>query len=311
MNRLGRKKSTRPHALQAVDDDALAGLEAGGDDALALGGVAEGDLAPLRLVVRADDDDEALALVGADGALAHEDRRLGPRLPHAQLHELAGHQAAVLVAEHRAHAHRAAPRVDLVVDELQPADTKAKPADLIGEIFHDVSANPAAAAAKTLAYLKGGNSAETFIDAARRLVFLKGNDSHDYKFSSAVLEDYFHASPAWRDLFLAASVYKLNGAGEKDIARRLGEDVPTRAEILAEPAAWREKLGRFPRLLLAGEKPEIQFGFFPPEKIDRDLNRLRSLLAGAPPTIILCDNEGQLERLEELLDGSRRATGTQ
>jgi len=95
-----------------------------------------------------------------------------------------------------------------------------------------------------------------------------------------------------------------------DIARRLGEDVPSRAEILAEPAAWREKVGRFPRLLLAGDRPEIQFGFFPPEKIDRDLNRLRSLLAGAPPTIILCDNEGQLERLEELLEGSRRATAT-
>jgi transcription-repair coupling factor (superfamily II helicase) len=51
-------------------------------------------------------------------------------------------------------------------------------------------------------------------------------------------------------------------------------------------------------------------GFFPPERIDRDLARLRSLLAGTPPTLILCDNEGQLERMEELLeDGGRRSAG--
>ena len=46
--------------------------------------------------------------------------------------------------------------------------------------------------------------------------------------------------------------------------------------------------------------------------MDRDLNRLRGLLNGAPPTLILCDNEGQLERLDELLDeggrGGTRAT---
>ncbi|HZZ27241.1 MAG TPA: hypothetical protein VFE46_04470 [Pirellulales bacterium] len=35
-----------------------------------------------------------------------------------------------------------------------------------------------------------------FIDAARLLVFLKGNNAHDYKFSSAVLEDYYHVSPS-------------------------------------------------------------------------------------------------------------------
>ena len=68
------------------------------------------------------------------------------------------------------------------------------------------------------------------------------------------------------------------------------------------------RLDAFPRLLLRDERADLQFGFFPPERIDRDLNRLRALLAGAPPTLILCDNEGQLERLEELLEeGSRGA----
>ena len=87
-----------------------------------------------------------------------------------------------------------------------------------------------------------------------------------------------------------------------EVARRLGEDVPGREDILEPPERWSERLAAFPRLLLRDERADLQFGFFPPEKIDRDLNRLRALLGGAPPTLILCDNEGQLERLEELLE---------
>ena len=92
-----------------------------------------------------------------------------------------------------------------------------------------------------------------------------------------------------------------------DVARRLGEEVPSRSAILEEPDGWRARLGEFPRLLLRDEQVDLQFGFFPPEKIDRDLNRLRALLAGSPPTLILCDNEGQLERMDELLDEGSRA----
>ena len=50
----------------------------------------------------------------------------------------------------------------------------------------------------------------------RRLVFLKGTNSHDYKFSSAVLEDYEHLAQPWRDRLLAASVFYFRGSGEKD-----------------------------------------------------------------------------------------------
>ena len=95
-----------------------------------------------------------------------------------------------------------------------------------------------------------------------------------------------------------------------EVARRLGEDVPSRDAILEQPDGLAaQRIAAFPRLLLRDEQADLQFGFFPPEKIDRDLNRLRSLLAGSPPTLILCDNEGQLERLEELLEeGGRGAT---
>jgi transcription-repair coupling factor (superfamily II helicase) len=91
-----------------------------------------------------------------------------------------------------------------------------------------------------------------------------------------------------------------------EVARRLGEDVPSREDILDAPESWSARLAGFPRLLLRDEQVDLQFGFFPPEKIDRDLNRLRGLLGGSPPTLILCDNEGQLERLEELLEEGGR-----
>ncbi|HEU4829392.1 MAG TPA: transcription-repair coupling factor [Gemmatimonadales bacterium] len=94
-----------------------------------------------------------------------------------------------------------------------------------------------------------------------------------------------------------------------DVARRLGEDVPARDEILEEPEIWKRRLSAFPRLSLRDDTADLQMGFFPPERIDRDLARLRSLLAGTPPTLILCDNEGQRERMEELLeDGGRRSS---
>jgi hypothetical protein len=50
------------------------------------------------------------------------------------------------------------------------------------------------------------------------LVFLKGDNSHDYKFSSAVLEDYYHVSPAWRNRFLAAGVFNLRSSEDRDNA---------------------------------------------------------------------------------------------
>jgi transcription-repair coupling factor (superfamily II helicase) len=93
-----------------------------------------------------------------------------------------------------------------------------------------------------------------------------------------------------------------------DVARRLGEDVPSREAIFEAPSQWRPRLESFPRLLLRDEPVDLQFGFFPPERVDRDLNRLRGLLRSGTPTLILCDNEGQLERMEELLDEGGRSS---
>jgi hypothetical protein len=110
-------------------------------------------------------------------------------------------------------------------DTLEPLAPKESGAKAVEEIFADLSRDKATAARKVLGYLKADPDPRPLTDAARRLVFRKGTDSHDYKFSSAVLEDYAHVSPAWRDRFLAASVYWLKGAGDRDtdVVRRTRE----------------------------------------------------------------------------------------
>jgi transcription-repair coupling factor (superfamily II helicase) len=91
-----------------------------------------------------------------------------------------------------------------------------------------------------------------------------------------------------------------------EVARRLGEEVPSRDAIFEPPEQWRARVEGFPLLVLQGEQVDLQFGFFPPERVDRDLKRLRGVIGSGAPTLILCDNEGQLERMEELLeDGGR------
>ena len=98
--------------------------------------------------------------------------------------------------------------------ELAPAENGREVST--EQIFEQVSKNRSQAASLTLSYAMSHADPKAFIDHARTLIFLKGNDSHDYKFSSAVLEDYAHVSRPWRDRFLATSVFNLTGSGERD-----------------------------------------------------------------------------------------------
>jgi hypothetical protein len=103
---------------------------------------------------------------------------------------------------------------DFEIDKLEPIALKQK--DAFEELFSTISEDRLQAAGKVMGFLEDRENAKPFIDAARLLVFRKGDDAHDYKFSSAVLEDYRRMSPKWRARYLAASVFKLQGSGKAD-----------------------------------------------------------------------------------------------
>ncbi|MDQ6611506.1 MAG: transcription-repair coupling factor [Gemmatimonadota bacterium] len=101
-----------------------------------------------------------------------------------------------------------------------------------------------------------------------------------------------------------------------EIARRRGEDVVPREELFAAPPIMASRLARFGTIRIAepphralsatvpatsGPEPDISFPLRPPESISRDIRTLRRLTRDGLNTIILCDNAGQAERLEELL----------
>lgn len=109
------------------------------------------------------------------------------------------------------------------IDELEPAKLQSTGPEAVAEIFADVSKDRLLASKKILSYLKVNPDPKPLADAARRLIFSKGRDSHDYKFSSAILEDCHFMAPEWRDRFLAASVFNLRGSGasDNDLVKRI------------------------------------------------------------------------------------------
>jgi TAT (twin-arginine translocation) pathway signal sequence len=109
-------------------------------------------------------------------------------------------------------------KVGVKIDSLDKADLKTDGAAAVEEVFADVSKDRPAAARKALALVegRGAEGAEALLAAGRRLVFNKGRDAHDYKFSSAAMEDYYHVTPHWRGRYLASSMFWLHGSGDKD-----------------------------------------------------------------------------------------------
>jgi hypothetical protein len=107
---------------------------------------------------------------------------------------------------------------DVRIDAMEKAELKTNGSAAVQEVLAEVSKDKTAAARKALALLDGAgpDGAEALLTAGRRLVFNKGRDAHDYKFSSAVMEDYYHVTPHWRDHCLASSLFWLHGSGDKD-----------------------------------------------------------------------------------------------
>jgi len=90
-----------------------------------------------------------------------------------------------------------------------------------------------------------------------------------------------------------------------ELARRRGEDVAPREDLFEPPdhaAAALDAFGSLRFVDPTAEQAEIVFPLRAPEAIDRDIKRLRKLVRDGVPTVVLCDNEGQCERLDELLN---------
>jgi transcription-repair coupling factor (superfamily II helicase) len=106
-----------------------------------------------------------------------------------------------------------------------------------------------------------------------------------------------------------SEVHRLHAAEVK--ARRAVESPDT---LYLAPAEVRSRVEARPRLLLESRPSPgtLTFDIADPEPVERDMMRLGTLLreAGArsEQTLILCDNEGQLERLQDLL-GEMRVGG--
>jgi transcription-repair coupling factor (superfamily II helicase) len=91
-----------------------------------------------------------------------------------------------------------------------------------------------------------------------------------------------------------------------DLARRRGEDAAAREELFQSPDAALRAVESLPSVHVvpsaAAGDDAVAFPLRAPEPVERDMARLAAMVRDGTPTIILCDNAGQAERLEELLD---------
>ncbi|MDP1559869.1 MAG: hypothetical protein Q8M16_00550 [Pirellulaceae bacterium] len=123
-------------------------------------------------------------------------------------------QNAAFLSHFLSEARQRGVLAERTVDQLVMGDNPANPQDLPQEIFSELGRDASAAAQQTYAYLQHGHPIYPLIRQARALIFLKGDDSHDYKYSSAVLEDYFNIGATWRDRYFSAALFKMRHAGE-------------------------------------------------------------------------------------------------
>ena len=101
------------------------------------------------------------------------------------------------------------------IDAVEQMEIKGP--NVIDMIFANASKDRLTATRQTLSVLQqDSKNADAIIAAGRRLVFNKGRDSHDYKFSSAIMEDFYHITPHWRNRYLASSMFWLHGTGDQD-----------------------------------------------------------------------------------------------
>ena len=102
------------------------------------------------------------------------------------------------------------------IDVLEPGALQESGPRAVEEIFAEINRDKLSASRKMLGYLQQTNDPAPLALAARRLIFLKGTNAHDYKYSSAILEDYHAMRPPWRDRYLAASTFYFKSSADPD-----------------------------------------------------------------------------------------------
>lgn len=99
------------------------------------------------------------------------------------------------------------------IQSWQQQESDATPT--LNSIMELISRDKMKASVQVHEYLDAGANPEELIDAARRQIFLRGRNAHDYKYSSAVLEDFQKVSNEWRNRYLALSVFNLRGSQDQ------------------------------------------------------------------------------------------------
>jgi len=99
-----------------------------------------------------------------------------------------------------------------------------------------------------------------------------------------------------------------------DAEKRRGGSPEPPQELFLMPAQAEERLGAFGQLrVVTHGDADVRFAARAAEAVNRDMEALSALLrvgaARGEETFILCDNAGQIERLEEILGGKQGAAG--
>jgi transcription-repair coupling factor (superfamily II helicase) len=91
----------------------------------------------------------------------------------------------------------------------------------------------------------------------------------------------------------------------REARARAGHETEQATALVLPPEDARARIETLSRIDLEESDEAIRLPVAPPPRIDRDMGRLIAELERARedgvPAILLCDNEGQLERLEEIL----------
>ena len=88
--------------------------------------------------------------------------------------------------------------------------------DTVGEILELVGKDSKGAAQRAMGLAGNDQAVQSFRREAYRLILQKATDAHDFKYATAVFEDYGRVSPTFRPHQLATAVYHLKGKSMDD-----------------------------------------------------------------------------------------------